>query len=294
MKNFTIAVIITALIMSFGAIFVVKEGQRGMVIQFGKIKTDSDGNVVVYEPGLQFKLPLVESVKLLDARIQTLDEEAVRFVTVEKKDLIVDSYIKWRINDFAKYYLATSAIKARAENLLKQKVNNGLRTEIGSRTIADIVSGERTELMEEALAQARDSATDLGVEILDVRVKQINLPAEVRHSIFQRMRAERTAVAKEHRSEGNEQAEILRANVDAKVTVMLAEAEKSALRKRGEGDADAARIYADAFREDAEFYIFYRSLEAYKSSFRNKGDIMIVKPDSDFFDFMKNAGVEKK
>lgn len=289
MKNFSIALIITLVILSFGSIFVVKEGQRGMVIQFGKIKTGSDGNAVVYEPGLQFKLPFVESVRLLDARIQTLDEAAVRFVTVEKKDLMVDSYIKWRINDFAKYYLATSAQKSRAESLLKQKVNNGLRTEIGSRTIADIVSGERTELMQEALLQARESATDLGVEIIDVRVKQINLPTEVRHSIFQRMRAERTAVAKEHRSKGNEQAEIIRANVDAKVTVMLAEAQKSALTTRGQGDADAAKIYANAFNKNADFYAFYRSLEAYKASFRNKNDVMVVKPDSDFFNYMKQS-----
>ncbi len=287
MKNFSIALIITLLILSIGSIFVVKEGQRGMVIQFGKIKTDSDGNVVVYEPGLQFKLPMVESVKILDARIQTLDEAAVRFVTVEKKDLMVDSYIKWRINDFAKYYLTTNAQKSRAESLLKQKVNNGLRTEIGSRTIADIVSGERSELMEEALQQAKDSATDLGVEIIDVRVKQINLPPEVRHSIFQRMRAERNAVAKEHRSQGNEQAEILRANVDAKVTIMVAEAQKKALTTRGEGDAQAAKIYADAFKQNADFYAFYRSLEAYKNSFKDKSDVMVVKPDSDFFNYMK-------
>lgn len=289
MKNFLIALIITLLVLSLGAIFVVKEGQRGMVMQFGKIKTNPDGTAVVYEPGLQFKLPIVESIKILDARIQTLDESAVRFVTVEKKDLMVDSYIKWRINNFAKYYLATSAQKARAESLLKQKVNNGLRTEIGSRTIADIVSGERSELMEEALQQARDSAADLGVEIIDVRVKQINLPAEVRHSIFQRMRAERTAVAKEHRSQGNEQAEILRANVDAKVTVMLAEAEKAALTTRGQGDADAAKIYADAFRDNADFYAFYRSLEAYKNSFRNKNDVMVINPNSDFFNYMKQS-----
>jgi membrane protease subunit HflC len=262
-------------------------------MQFGKVKRDDAGVTVVYKPGLQFKLPLVERVKTLDARIQTLDEAAVRFVTVEKKDLMVDSYIKWKIDDFAKYYLTTGALKSRAENLLKQKVNNGLRTEIGSRTIKDIVSGERSELMQRAMVQAQISAADLGIEIIDVRVKQINLPTEVRHSIFQRMRAERTAVAKEHRSQGNEKAEVLRANVDAKVTVMLAKAEKKALTVRGEGDADAARIYANTFKQDAEFYAFVRSLEAYKNSFRNKNDIMIVKPDSDFFNYMKVSSGKK-
>ncbi len=294
MKNFSIVLIITLLILSVSSVFVVKEGQRGIVMQFGKVKRDSAGLTVVYEPGLQFKLPLVEKVKILDARIQTLDEAAVRFVTVEKKDLMVDSYIKWKINDFAKYFLTTGALKSQAENLLKQKVNNGLRTAFGSRTIADIVSGERNELMVQAMEQAQLSAIDLGIGIVDVRVKQINLPTEVRHSIFQRMRAERTAVAKEHRSQGNEKAEILKANVDAKVTVMLAEAEKNALTVRGQGDADAAKIYSETFKQDAEFYAFVRSLEAYKNSFRSKNDIMVVQPDSDFFNYMKVSGGKKK
>lgn len=293
MKNFSIALIITLLILSVSSVFVIKEGQRGIVMQFGKVKRDEAGLTVVYEPGLQFKLPLVERVKILDARIQTLDEAAVRFVTVEKKDLMVDSYIKWKIKDFAKYFLTTGALKSQAENLLKQKVNNGLRTAFGSRTIADIVSGERSELMTQAMEQAQVQAEDLGIDIIDVRVKQINLPTEVRHSIFQRMRAERTAAAKEHRSEGNEKAEILRANVDAKVTVMLAEAEKKALTVRGEGDANAANIYAQTFKKDAEFYAFVRSLEAYKNSFRNKNDVMVLQPDSDFFNYMKVSGGKK-
>ncbi|NQZ09925.1 MAG: protease modulator HflC [Algicola sp.] len=294
MKNFSIILIITVLILSVSSMFVVKEGQRGIVMQFGKVKRDDAGLTVVYQPGLQFKLPLVEKVKILDARIQTLDEAAVRFVTVEKKDLMVNSYIKWKIDDFAKYFLTTGALKSQAENLLKQKVNNGLRTAFGSRTIADIVSGERNELMAQAMEQAQISAVDLGIEIVDVRVKQINLPTEVRHSIFQRMRAERTAVAKEHRSQGNEQAEILKANVDAKVTVMLAEAEKNALTVRGQGDADAAKIYSETFKKDAEFYAFVRSLEAYTNSFRSKSDIMVIQPNSDFFNYMKVSGGSKK
>lgn len=280
--------------MMFASIFVIKEGQRGIVMKFGKVKRDDAGITVVYQPGLQFKLPFIEKVKKIDSRIQTLDEAAVRFVTVEKKDLMVDSYIKWRIDDFAKYYLTTGAIKNRAESLLKQKVNNGLRTAFGSRTIANIVSGERSELMQQAMEAAQVSAVDLGIEIIDVRVKQINLPPEVRHSIFQRMRAERTAVAKEHRSQGNEKAEILRANVDAKVTVMLAEAQKQALFVRGKGDADASSIYAETFKKDAEFYAFVRSLEAYRNSFQNKNDVMVLKPDSDFFNYMNlSAGKSK-
>ncbi len=294
MKNFSIALIVTLLILSISSLFVVKEGQRGIVMQFGKVKRDAADLTVVYEPGLHFKLPLVEKVKILDARIQTLDDAPVRFVTVEKKDLMVDSYIKWKINDFAKYYLTTGALKTRAEQLLKQKVNNGLRTAFGTRTIRDIVSGERNELMQQAQDQAQLSAVDLGINIIDVRVKQINLPLEVSNSIFKRMRAERNAVAKEHRSQGNEQAEILRANIDATVTVMLAEAEKKALTVRGEGDARAAKVYADTFKKDAEFYAFIRSLEAYKNSFRSKNDVMVLKPDSDFFNYMKISGGKKE
>lgn len=287
MKNFSIVLIIALLILSVSSVFVVKEGERGIVMKFGKVKRDEAGLAVVFKPGLQFKLPMIERVKLLDARIQTLDEAAVRFVTLEKKDLIVDSYIKWKISNFSKYFLTTGALKATAENLLKQKINNGLRTAFGSRTIKDIVSGERNELMAQAMDQAQLSAVDLGIEIIDVRVKRINLPGEVRNSIFQRMRAERTAVAKEHRSEGNEKAEILKANVDAVVTVMLAEAEKSALTVRGQGEANAAKIYANTFKKDAEFYSFVRSLEAYKNSFRSRSDVMVLAPDSDFFNYMK-------
>ena len=180
-----------------------------------------------------------------------------------------------------------------AEILLKQKVNNGLRSEFGTRTITEIVSGERSELMQEAMDQAAQSSVELGIEIVDVRVKQINLPKEVSNSIYQRMRAERTAVAKEHRSQGKEKAEIIRADVDAKVTVMLADAEKNALTTRGEGDAQAAKIYADSYSKDAEFYSFWRSLEAYKRSFTNKSDVLVVKPESEFFRYMKDANGKK-
>ena len=206
MKNFIIAILITLLVLATGSLFVVREGQRAIVIQFGKVQRDADtGDTRVFEPGLHFKLPFIDSVRQLDARIQTLDDSPDRFVTSEKKDLIVDSYVKWRIKDFARYYLSTNGgNKLQAEALLKQKVNNGLRTEFGSRTIAQIVSGERTELMEQAMIQASSSSDELGIEIVDVRVKQINLPTEVSNSIFQRMRAERAAVAREHRSEGQE------------------------------------------------------------------------------------------
>lgn len=292
MKNFTVAIIVVIGFIFLSALFVVPEGQRGIVIQFGKIQRDAEQNVVVYEPGLHFKLPLIETVRKLDARVQTLDDAQDRFVTAEKKDLLVDSYVKWRINDFGAYFLATGGNTSRAEDLLKQYINNGLRTEFGARTIQEIVSGERTQLMQSALQQAGQASKELGIAVVDVRVKQINLPQEVSSSIFARMEAERHAVAREHRSKGMEEAEIIRADVDARVTVMVADAERNSRSVRGEGDALAANVYAETFNKNAEFYSFIRSLEAYKNSFNSKDDVLVVQPDNDFFKYMKSDKVQ--
>lgn len=293
MKNFILTTASLLFVLVVSAVFVVPEGERGIVFQFSKIKRDNTGSMIIFEPGLHFKIPLIETVKKLDARIQTLDEAPDRFVTSEKKDLMVDSYVKWRIVDFSTYYLRTSASIDNARALLKQKINNGLRTEFGSRTIKEIVSGDRDAIMTKALESAASSREDLGIEVIDVRVKAINLPTEVSNSIYERMRAERTAVAKEHRSQGQEQSEIIRATIDAKVTVMLANAQKNAQEIRGEGDALAAKIYADTYSKDAEFYSFFRSLEAYENSFNDKSDIMVVKPDSDFFHYLKDNAKNK-
>ena len=288
MKNFIALIIVALGLLIFGSLFVVEEGNKAIVIQFGKVQRDSDTDVTrVFEPGLHLKLPFFDRVVKLDARIQTLDEAPDRFVTSEKKDLIVDLYVKWKIEDFAKYYLATGGIKSSAEILLQQKVNNGLRSEFGTRTIQQIVSGERSELMDEAMEQASTSSDELGIEIIDVRVKQINLPLEVRNFIFQRMRTEREAVAREHRSEGKEKAEFIKADIDAKITVMLADAERNLRKLQGEGEAQAAQIYAETYTKDPEFYSFLRSMDAYKKSFSSKQDILVVEPDSDFFRYMK-------
>ncbi|MDO6477489.1 protease modulator HflC [Alteromonas sp. 1_MG-2023] len=291
MKNLLIAVVVLFVILLSGSLFVVSEGERAIVIQFGKVqRDDATGETRVFEPGLHFKLPFIDSVRRLDARIQTLDDVPDRFVTSEKKDLIVDSYVKWKIADFAKYYLSTQGgNKLQAEALLKQKVNNGLRSEFGARTIAQIVSGERSALMNQAMEQASESSKELGIQIVDVRVKQINLPNEVSNAIFQRMRAERAAVAREHRSEGQEQAEVIRADIDAKVTVMLADAERNARQVRGEGDALAAQIYATSYSKNPDFYSFLRSMDAYRKSFNGKDDVMVLAPDSDFFKYLNNS-----
>lgn len=289
MKNFGLIIAALVAALALNSLFVVKEGERAIVIQFGKVKKNDAGETAVFAPGLHFKLPFFDNVRSLDAKIQTLDDAPDRFVTSEKKDLIVDSYVKWRIADFERYYLSTGGNTLQAEALLKQKVNNGLRSEFGTRTISQIVSGERSELMNEALAQANESSDELGIELVDVRVKQINLPLEVSNSIFQRMRAERAAVAREHRSEGQEQADIIRADVDARVTVMLADAERNARQLKGEGDAEAAKIYADTYSKNPEFYGFLRSMDAYRNSFNSKNDVLVVEPNSDFFNYLNNT-----
>ncbi|WP_409422164.1 protease modulator HflC [Pseudaeromonas sp. ZJS20] len=284
MKRIVLAAVAVIALIFASSVFVIKEGERGIVLQFGKVKRIADSTEpLVYEPGLHWKVPLIDDVRKLDARIQTLDGQEDRFVTSEKKDLIIDSYVKWRIEDFAKFYLATGGgSRLQAESLLKRKINNGLRSEIGSRTIKDIVSGERTEVMEEALKRMARSS-ELGIRVVDVRIKQINLPLEVSNSIYQRMRAERNAVAREHRSQGREKAEFIRADIDRRVTVMIADAERNASKLKGEGDAEAARVYADSYKQNPEFFGFVRSLEAYRKSFDSGRDVMVLKPDSDFF-----------
>ena len=296
MKNLVAILVIVALALGVSSLFVVKEGERAIVVQFGKVQRDANtGEAVVFEPGLHFKLPFIEQVKRLDARFKTLDGDPDRFVTSEKKDLIVDTYVKWRISDFATYYLSTNGgNQAQAEALLTRRVNSGLRAEFGSRTIKEIVSGERDNLMREALIRGADSAQELGIEVIDVRVMQINLPTEVSQSIYQRMRAERQAVAMEHRSEGREQAEFIRADVDARVAVMLADAERESRELRGQGDAEAAGIYAEVYTQDSEFFSFLRSLQAYQKSFESGNDVLVLEPDSDFFKYLKDVTGGKK
>ncbi|PJG83488.1 protease modulator HflC [Caviibacterium pharyngocola] len=291
MRRFLTPVIIVLIAVIYSSVVIVDEGTRGIMLRFGKVHRDADNKVVVYNPGLHFKIPFIDNIKVLDARIRTLDGQADRFVTVEKKDLLVDSYVKWRVSDFGRFFTATGGGDyTQAANLLRRKVNDRLRSEIGSRTIKDIVSGTRGELMagaKKALNTGQDSTAELGIEVIDVRVKQINLPDEVSSSIYQRMRAERDAVAREHRSQGKEKAAFIQADVDRKVTVILATANKTAQELRGSGDATAAKLYTEAFSNEPEFYSFVRSLKAYENSFAGSDNMMILKPDSEFFRFMQ-------
>jgi len=286
MRKLLILPIVLVLIFMSSA-FVISEGQHGIVMQFSKVKRDSAGLPIAYPPGLHFKVPFIDSVRSMDTRIQTLDDQADRFVTSEKKDLIIDSYVKWQIDDLAVYFLATGGNKMQAEALLKRKINNGLRSEIGSHTIKEIVSGKRGEVMEASLKRMARSS-ELGIKVVDVRIKKINLPEEVSNSVYKRMRAERLAVAKEHRSQGQEQSEVIRANIDRKVSIMLAQANKESLEIRGSGDAESSQIYGDSYAKDPEFFSFLRSMQAYQKSFTNKDDVMVLSPDSDFFKYMKS------
>ncbi len=291
MRKLLLPVLAVVAFILFQSVIVVQEGQRGIMLRFNKVHRDADNKVIVYEPGLHFKVPVIDQLKTLDARIQTLDGQEDRFVTVEKKDLLVDSYVKWKISDFGQFYTSTGGDTQKASTLLQRKVNDRLRSEIGSRTIKDIVSGSRGELMagaQKALNDGEDGAERLGIEVVDVRVKQINLPNEVSASIYQRMQAERAAVAREHRSQGEEKAEFIRADVDKKVVLILANANKTAEELKGQGDAEAAKIYAEAFKQEPEFYSFVRSLKAYEESFAaGSNNMMLLKPDSEFFRFMK-------
>jgi membrane protease subunit HflC len=265
------------------SLFVITEFERGVKLQFGKLVDDD------LQPGLHFKIPFAEEVRIFDGRILTVDAQPDSFFTSEKKRLIVDSYAKWRIQDVGTYYKATGGIESVAQNRLANRVNEGLRNQFGDRTLKEVVSGEREELMSNITEGLNTTVLQsLGMEVVDVRVKRIDLPSEVSNQVYRRMTAERTKEATELRSTGKEQAEKIRASADRERTIELANAYRDAEQLRGKGDAEAAGIYADAFSQDEEFYAFMRSLNAYKSAFSNKGDIMLVEPDSDFFKYLKN------
>ena len=279
-----LAFLAVALFATAASLFTVDQRQFAIVFQLGAVKQ------VITEPGLQFKWPLIQNVRYFDKRILTLDSpEPERFITSEKKNVLVDSYVKWRIVDPKLYYQSVQGDEARARTRLSQTVNGGLREEFGKRTVHDVVSGERDKIMEEMRVKADQDARKIGVQIVDVRVKRVDLPTEVSDSVYRRMEAERKRVANELRSQGSAEAEKIRADADRQREVIVAEAYRDAQKIKGEGDARAAAIYGQAFGQNPEFYAFYRSLDAYKNSFKTKSDVMVVDPSSDFFKYMKGA-----
>jgi len=270
------------------SLFVVDQRQNVIVLRFGEIVN------VIKEPGLAFKVPLIDNVRYFDVRILTIDTpEPERFLTSEKKNVLVDLFIKWRIAEVEKYYISVGGDEMRAQTRLLQTINDGLRAEFGNRTVHDVVSGERDKIMEFMRQKANEDAQKIGVEVLDVRLKRVDLPNEVSESVYGRMKAERTRVANELRSTGAAESEKIRADADKQREVIIAQAYREAQRKKGEGDAKASAIYARAYEQNAEFYSFYRSLEAYRQSFKNKSDVMVLEPNSEFFKYFKNSKPQK-
>jgi len=277
-------VAVLLLFIANNSLYVMKETERGVLLKFGEV-VNAD-----IKPGLHVKIPFVNNVRKFDGRILTVDSQPERFFTQEQKALIVDSYAKFRVADTTKFYTATNGEEARAMGLLSQRINDGLRNQVAIRTIQEVVSGERDQLMIDLAELLNDVAlTELGVELVDVRVKQIDLPPDVSESVYRRMNAEREKEAREHRSQGQELAEGIRAAADREVTVLKANAYRDAELLRGTGDAEATSIYANAFNQDPEFYSFTRSLRAYQDSFQGSGDIMLLQPDSEFFRYLKDS-----
>jgi len=269
------------------SVFTVDQRQYAIVFQLGEVRR------VLTEPGLNLKWPLIQNVRFFDRRILTLDNpEPERFITSEKKNVLVDSYIKWRIVDPNLYYISVQGDEERAKIRLNQTVNAGLREEFGKKTVHDVISGERDKIMELMRDKADKDARTIGVEIVDVRLKRVELPNEVSEAVYRRMEAERKRNANQLRSEGAAEAEKVRADADRQREVIIAEAYRDAQKLKGEGDAKATALYAQAFGQNPEFYAFYRSLEAYRASFKSRQDVLVVDPSSEFFKYMKGAGGE--
>lgn len=280
-----LAVVAAIFVLASMSMFTVDQRERAIIFQLGEIKD------LIDEPGLHFKWPLIQNVRYFESRIITLDTpDTERFITSEKKNVLVDSFVKWRIGDLKQYYVSVQGDEQRAHTRLSQTVNSALREEFGKRTVRDVVSGEREEIMRIVREKLEDDAKRIGVSVVDVRLKRVELPQEVSESVYRRMEAERRAVASELRSQGFSEAEKIRAEADREREIIIAEAYKEAQRVKGEGDRRASAVYASAFSDNPEFYAFYRSLEAYKSSFSKKSDVLVLEPTSDFFKYFRNPG----
>ncbi|MBU2987705.1 protease modulator HflC [Saccharophagus degradans] len=285
---FILATLAIVAIVASKSLYVVNETQRAVLLKFGEV-VESD-----LQPGLHAKVPLMHQVKIFDARVLTLDSRAAKFLTVEKKAVEVDSFAKWRIVDVSRFYTSTNGDEIRAQRLLEQRINEGLRNEFAQRSLQEVVSGERAELMTNLTEQLNGFTKEsLGVEVVDVRVKKIDLPNTVSGPIFSRMAAERQREAQEHRAKGGEQAAIIRADAERQKTILEAQAYKESELLRGEGDAKAAAIYASAYDKDPEFYAFVRSLTAYRSTFSGKQDVLVLSPESEFFEYFNSTNKKK-
>jgi membrane protease subunit HflC len=279
-----LAAVIAIVMIAASTMFTVDQRQNAIVFQFEEVKE------VITTPGLHFKWPLIQRVRLFDMRILAYDDaEPLRFLTSGNRPVLVDSFIRWRIVDVRQYFVSVQGSEAEATRRLRQTISGSLRDEFGGRTVHDVVSGERDTVMNRVREKADQDLRRIGVEIVDVRLKRVDLPQEVSESVYRRMEAERKRIANELRSTGSAEAERIRADADRQREVVLAEAYRDAQKIKGEGDAKAASIYAQAFSQNPEFFAFYRSMEAYKSSFRSKSDLVVLEPNSDFFRYLRDA-----
>ena len=281
--GFLLIALLVALVVMSGSMYTVDQRQNALVFQLGEVVA------VKKSPGLYFKLPMVQNIRYFDTRILTLDSsDPERFLTSEKKNVLVDSFIKWRVIDARQYYVSVGGDETRAQIRLNQTVNDGLRAEFGKRTINEVVSGRREEIMKIIRAKADQDARTIGVQVVDVRIKRVDLPETVSENVYRRMEAERKQVANELRSTGAAEAEKIKADADKQKDVIVAEAYRDAQSVKGLGDAKASALYASAYGRNAEFYAFYRSMQAYRESFKSKSDVMVLDPSADFFKYMKN------
>jgi membrane protease subunit HflC len=286
MRNIVLVVVLVLLaVLALDGVYLVHQTERALLLRFGAVRAAD------VQAGLHFKLPIADQVKVTDARVQTLDSPTEVFYTLEKKPLQVDAFVKWRVEDVLKYYTATQFDEQRAERLLTERTNEGLRNQISRRGMHEVVSGQRDALMQELTADLDNfMRRDVGVTVIDVRVKRIDLPAEVSSAVYDRMNSERQILARQFRATGRERALEIRANADREVVVIGADAYREAEQIRGDGDAKAAAVYAEAFGRDPEFYAFYRSINAYASVFGNKDDLLVIDPSSEFFKYLNGGG----
>ena len=265
------------------AVYYVDEREKAIVFQFGEIVRSTD------EPGFHFKTPLINSVRYFDARVQTMDSDPELYLTQAKKNLVVDSFVKWRITDAANYYTRLGGLASNARNRLAQRVNDALRREFGNRSVQQVISGDRVEIMDVVRKTTDEEIASLGIEVLDVRLKRVDLDPDISERVYQRMEAERSRVAKDLRARGAEAAERITADADRQRAIILAKAQQEAQEVKGRGDAEATGIYADAFNRDREFYRLYRSLNAYRTTFSSPDNLLVIEPDSEFFRYFKQS-----
>lgn len=282
--------IFMALMFAMTGLFTIYQGHHGILLRLGRLVIDKGtAEVKVFAPGLHVKMPFIETVRVFDTRLQTIDIKSSRIVTKEKKDVIVDCYVKWRIENLARYFKATSGNQFKAETLLEQQINTSLRAQFGKRTISDLVSSDRGDVMEVLRQGAEQQAAQLGIHVVDVRIKGIELPENTSNAIYQRMRADMQKIANGHRADGSAAAESIQAESDAKVTIILAKARSDGQMMRASGQAKAAEIYAQAYSQNKDFFEFYRSLKAYQASFNSKQDVLVLDQSSAFFDYFKHG-----